>query len=85
MLGVLRHSDLRMTPFDTNALVTAWIPLRAVGGAEEDSTLLFASGSHRDFALPFWHDMAGMDLAKRGYPVTSAGAHTLPLVTASRL
>ena len=47
------HSDLRMAPFDTNALVTVWIPMRPIE-AEEDSGLLFAEGSHRDFALPFW-------------------------------
>lgn len=41
------HSDLRMTPFDTNAYVTAWIPLRAIAAGAKDSGLQFASGSHR--------------------------------------
>lgn len=41
------HSDLRMTPFDTNAYVTAWIPLRAIAAGSQDSGLQFASGSHR--------------------------------------
>lgn len=31
------HSDLRMAPLDTNAFVTAWIPLRPVQGDEGDS------------------------------------------------
>lgn len=49
------HSDLRMAPFDTNRLVTAWIPMRPVSNKDgEDSGLLFAEGSHKDFALPFW-------------------------------
>ena len=43
-----------MTPFDTNSAVTAWIPMRAIQGDESDSGLLFAAGSHRDFALSFW-------------------------------
>lgn len=66
------HSDLRMAPLDCNAFVTAWIPLRPVRG-EEDSGLLFAQGSHRDFALPFWHDLRSLDLQGRGYPVVDMG------------
>ncbi len=38
-----------------------------------DSGLLFASGSHRDFALPFWHDLSGMDLSTRGYQIRHTG------------
>ncbi|KAG1678416.1 hypothetical protein FOA52_015183 [Chlamydomonas sp. UWO 241] len=67
------HSDLRMTPFDTNASVTCWLPMRAVESGERDSGLLFAEGSHRDFALPFWHDARTADLEARGYNVVSAG------------
>lgn len=67
------HSDLRMAPLDANDFVTAWIPLRPVGGAEGDSGLLFAEGSHRDFALPFWHDLKGRDLGDRRYPLQDAG------------
>ncbi|GFR47152.1 hypothetical protein Agub_g8843 [Astrephomene gubernaculifera] len=89
------HSDLRMAPLDTNQLVTAWIPLRPIGGAAGgagsssgdgggrkrkkaqqaagDSGLIFATGSHRDFALPFWHDMEGRDLSDRGYPIKDTG------------
>jgi ectoine hydroxylase-related dioxygenase (phytanoyl-CoA dioxygenase family) len=67
------HSDLRMTPFDTNASVTCWLPMRAVEGGDRDSGLQFAEGSHRDFALPFWHDARTADLETRGYTVASAG------------
>ncbi|CAG9466696.1 unnamed protein product [Pedinophyceae sp. YPF-701] len=68
------HSDLRMAPLDTHKLVTAWIPLRDVSG-EGDSGLIFAQGSHRDFALPFWYDLSAepFDLASRGYPLGSVG------------
>uniref|UniRef100_A0A7S2SR24 Fe2OG dioxygenase domain-containing protein n=1 Tax=Rhizochromulina marina TaxID=1034831 RepID=A0A7S2SR24_9STRA len=49
------HSDLHMAPFDTNDLVTCWIPLDPVPAQEDGGTgLTFASGSHRDFALAFW-------------------------------
>ena len=41
-----------MAPLDTNAFVTAWLPLRDL--APSDAALEFASGSHRDFALPYW-------------------------------
>lgn len=67
------HSDLRMAPLDTNAFVTAWIPLRPVSGAEGDSGLLFAVASHRDFALPFWHDLTGRGLEDRGYKLQDTG------------
>eukprot|EP00421_Protoceratium_reticulatum_P031827 CAMPEP_0168468382 /NCGR_PEP_ID=MMETSP0228-20121227/57677_1 /TAXON_ID=133427 /ORGANISM="Protoceratium reticulatum, Strain CCCM 535 (=CCMP 1889)" /LENGTH=172 /DNA_ID=CAMNT_0008484137 /DNA_START=18 /DNA_END=533 /DNA_ORIENTATION=+ len=49
------HSDLGLAPFDTNSLVTVWVPLTPVpkfGG----SGLTFAIGSHRDFALPYHGD-----------------------------
>ena len=62
------HSDLHMAPFDTNAMVTAWIPLDPVPAQDEGGTgLTFASGSHRDFALAFWsrpHE-AGADFSAR--------------------
>ncbi|PNH02541.1 hypothetical protein TSOC_011470, partial [Tetrabaena socialis] len=79
------HSDLRMAPFDTNDFVTAWIPLRPIrgaragggeegkGGSSPDSGLIFAAGSHRDFALPFWHEMEGMDLSTRNYAIKDTG------------
>lgn len=67
------HSDLRMAPLDTNAFITAWIPLRPISGGEDDSGLVFAVGSHRDFALPFWHDLQGRDLSDRGYELADTG------------
>ena len=50
------HADLAMAPLDTNDFVTCWLPLQPVP-CEEDggSALVFAAGSHRDVALPFWH------------------------------
>ena len=38
------------------------------------STLEFALGSHRDFALPMWHDTASKDLTGR-YPIADTGGH----------
>lgn len=51
------HSDLPMTPFDTNDFVTAWLPLQPIP-ARGGSGLIFASGSHRDVALHYWHGAA---------------------------
>jgi len=97
------HSDLRMTPLDTNNFLTAWVPLRAIAGASppgtsksdpprskegeqpsgstkrthrkvQDSGMQFAAGSHRDFALPFWHDMRELDLSTRGYDLQGTGS-----------
>mmetsp|Transcript_136212 Transcript_136212/g.250659 ORF Transcript_136212/g.250659 Transcript_136212/m.250659 type:complete len:303 (+) Transcript_136212:65-973(+) len=43
------HSDLAMTPLDTNAFVTLWLPLQSIPPESEGGTgLVFASGSHRD-------------------------------------
>ncbi len=39
----------------------------------DDSGLLFAEGSHRDFALPFWHDLRDADLSTRGYSIVGTG------------
>ncbi|KAL9186856.1 hypothetical protein ACHAXT_010576 [Thalassiosira profunda] len=54
------HSDARMAPFDTSKMVTFWIPLQDVRSPEEGGTgLLFADGSHSDFALPYWNGVDG--------------------------
>ena len=64
------HSDANMVPLDTNRFVTLWLPLRPL--TEDDAALVFASGSHRDFSLPYWHSLEGMsDLSGRGYEVES--------------
>ncbi|GAB5034747.1 Hypothetical protein NocV09_02100520 [Nannochloropsis oceanica] len=56
----LWHSDLNMAPFHTNDAVTLWLPLTPIAPEEEGGTgLLFASRSHRDFALSFWEDAKG--------------------------
>ena len=74
------HADLAMAPLDTNALVTCWIPLQPVPAeASGGSGLVFAGGSHRDVALPFWHGdprEAG-DVSRRGYVEGSCGAMRL--------
>lgn len=69
------HSDLRMAPLDTNDFLTFWIPLRPIAGDALDPGLVFARGSHRDFALPFWRNLQGFDLSSRGYQLADTGAH----------
>jgi ectoine hydroxylase-related dioxygenase (phytanoyl-CoA dioxygenase family) len=60
------HSDLNMAPFDSNDFVTCWIPLQKVPPQEEGgSSLVFASASHRDFALSYWSDPTSTDLSDR--------------------
>mmetsp|Transcript_21716 Transcript_21716/g.40883 ORF Transcript_21716/g.40883 Transcript_21716/m.40883 type:complete len:320 (+) Transcript_21716:45-1004(+) len=63
----LWHSDLKMTPFDTNKLITFWIPLTRIPASQG---LQFVDESHLDFALPFWHaeTLDSIDLGRReGY------------------
>jgi ectoine hydroxylase-related dioxygenase (phytanoyl-CoA dioxygenase family) len=49
------HADLAMAPLDTNQFVTVWLPLQRVPAhAQGGTSLLYAPGSHRDVALPFW-------------------------------
>eukprot|EP00611_Tribonema_gayanum_P008068 TRINITY_DN17527_c0_g1_i3.p1 TRINITY_DN17527_c0_g1~~TRINITY_DN17527_c0_g1_i3.p1 ORF type:complete len:406 (-),score=153.31 TRINITY_DN17527_c0_g1_i3:44-1228(-) len=61
------HSDLNMAPFDTNDMVTAWLPLTHIAACEDGgSGLVFASRSHHDFALNYWQDPhAQEDLSER--------------------
>ncbi|EKX45029.1 hypothetical protein GUITHDRAFT_58543, partial [Guillardia theta CCMP2712] len=63
------HTDLNTAPLDTNGMVTCWIALSPVLD-EDHSPLLFASGSHRDFALPYWlYTCKGMQTSSdRRYP-----------------
>mmetsp|Transcript_20877 Transcript_20877/g.53320 ORF Transcript_20877/g.53320 Transcript_20877/m.53320 type:complete len:342 (+) Transcript_20877:75-1100(+) len=75
------HSDLAMSPLDTNAFVTVWLPCQPVP-AEKDggSGLVFASGSHRDVGLHFWHSggtSKPADASLRGYEEYSPGALAL--------
>ena len=50
------HADLKMTPLDTNDFITVWIALDDVPAHDDGgSGLHFIEGSHRDFALPYWH------------------------------
>lgn len=64
------HSDLALTPFDTNSFVTMWIALTAVPAAG-GTGLCFAQGSHRDMAHSFFCDKDD-DLSDR-YEVMEAG------------
>jgi len=71
------HSDLNTSPFDTNDFVTCWIPLQNIPAQEDGGTgLSFASGSHKDFALPYWSDVDATDLSDR-YVVDSYDSYTL--------
>ncbi len=70
------HSDLAMAPLDTNQFVTAWIPLDPIPHADDGgSGLVFASGSHRDLAVHFWHSdpREPTDVSRRGYGEASGG------------
>ena len=66
------HSDARMAPFDTNRLVTLWIPLQDI--AQDGSALQFVSGSHNDFALAYWNEEWDNLETRYGEPV-----HYMPL------
>ena len=66
------HSDVRLTPLDTNDFVTFWIPLRPIAD-KNDSALEFAQRSHRDMAALFWRDPAGLDFSQRKYRLESTG------------
>lgn len=76
------HSDLRMAPFDTNSMVTLWVPLTPIPPASRGGTgLLFVPASHVDVALPFFAnrsaggaaDFLSADLAGRyAAPVSHA-------------
>lgn len=66
------HQDLNMIPVDTNNYVTIWCPLRRLDGAR-DSVLMFASQSHRDFAMKHWYS-----------PLESDGGESLTLTIRKR-
>ncbi len=54
------HADARMTPFDTQHMITFWIPLQGVPSPRDGGTaLIFCSKSHSDFALPYWNPPEG--------------------------
>lgn len=63
------HSDLNTAPFDTNDMLTFWIALTPVPTVDH-APLEFATGSHRDFALPYWYTNDGMkNLDARDYKI----------------
>ena len=54
------HADARMAPFDTQHMITFWIPLQGVPSPRDGGTaLIFCSKSHSDFALPYWNPPEG--------------------------
>ena len=58
-LTICAHPPLPVqVPLDTNRFITLWLPLRPL--EEDDAALVFASGSHRDFSLPYWHTLEGI-------------------------
>jgi ectoine hydroxylase-related dioxygenase (phytanoyl-CoA dioxygenase family) len=57
------HADLRTQPLDCIAsemFITIWCPLETLR-KEKDSVLEFASRSHVDQSLPFWHSLDKVD------------------------
>ncbi|GAB5372323.1 hypothetical protein AAMO2058_001655500 [Amorphochlora amoebiformis] len=65
------HSDLGLAPLDTNHFLTVWIPMTPI--KQGTTGLKYAKGSHRDFALGFWHKGGqNMDLSDR-YEVEDFG------------
>jgi len=57
------HVDARMAPFDTQHMITFWIPLDRVrgpaAGGGGGTGLRFCSKSHADIALPYWNPPPG--------------------------
>jgi serine/threonine protein phosphatase PrpC/ectoine hydroxylase-related dioxygenase (phytanoyl-CoA dioxygenase family) len=73
------HSDARMAPFDTSKIITFWINLQPVPDQEVGGTgLVFADGSHADFALPYWNGIDGREYERleERYSETS---HHMPM------
>ena len=58
------HADARMAPFDTQNMITFWIPLQAVP-SDGGTALMFCSKSHCDFALPYWNPKIDNDVSKQ--------------------
>jgi len=72
------HADLHMAPFDTNDMVTCWLPLRSVPAqVDGGSGLTFVSGSHRDVAMSFWRQnpQLGVVNLEERYGEGAAGDH----------
>jgi len=73
------HSDARMAPFDTSKMITFWVPLQPIPSHEDGGTgLIFADGSHSDFALPFWNGLDGHEYERLEERYTKI-SHHMPL------
>jgi hypothetical protein len=65
------HTDLHTAPLDTNDMLTCWVALSHID-SDDASPLLFATRSHRDFALAYWYTVEGMTSSSgRKYPIVS--------------
>ena len=65
------HTDLHTAPLDTNDMLTCWVALSHIA-SDDASPLLFATRSHRDFALAYWYTVEGMTSSSgRKYPLVS--------------
>lgn len=75
------HSDLAMTPLDSNSFVTCWLPLQPVPSERDGGTgLIFARGSHKDLALHFWYGDPRCDVdGSNRYQEANIGASGLAL------
>jgi len=54
------HIDARMCPFDTQHMITFWIPLQHIP-SDGGTALIFVNKSHSDMALPYWNDSTEYD------------------------
>lgn len=54
------HIDARMCPFDTQHMITFWIPLQNIP-SDGGTALIFVNKSHSDMALPYWNDSTEYD------------------------
>jgi hypothetical protein len=54
------HIDARMCPFDTQHMITFWIPLQRIP-SDGGTALIFVNKSHSDMALPYWNDSTEYD------------------------
>lgn len=70
-----------MAPFDTSRMVTFWIPLQPIPSPDGGggTGLLFADGSHSDFALPYWNGQGDGPEHSRLDARYSRTSHHMPL------
>lgn len=72
------HADARMAPFDTNAMITFWIPLHDIQ-TESSSGLTYCSKSQADFALAYWHENVSEVALEERYDDPESYVHYMPM------